>query len=423
MNLLLVAYFYPPCRDTGAHRPAAMAKWLRRLGHRVTVLTTSAYGIGEPPGEEGVVRTADLQRLRARLHGHDRVDALFDSDTYPGTPHPASRLLVPDPLVAAWAPFARSRALRLHRRQRFDCVLTSSPPESTHAVGRALSRRGVAWVADLRDAWTFEPIRPPFPTAPQRRLDERLERRWLTTADAVVCVSRPVADDLRGRLGIESRLVPNGWDPDLMEPVHADPGGILDPGRVSLVYTGRFGSYGRDPAPLVHALAELGGADPETASRLELVVAGPLTESEDALLRTDVDPARIVVAGTLSRPAALALQRSADALLLLASPARSQLLNFKLFEYLAAGRPILALAAGTEAGRVVEELGGEAVRSDDVEAIVEALRRLVAGEISAPDQRAAAAYTYPGPAERMAEVLEAAVATRRRGPTDAPGTR
>ena len=44
MNLLLVAYFYPPCLDTGAHRPATMAKWLRRLGHRVTVLTTSAYG-------------------------------------------------------------------------------------------------------------------------------------------------------------------------------------------------------------------------------------------------------------------------------------------------------------------------------------------------------------------------------------------
>jgi hypothetical protein len=47
MNLLLVAYFYPPCRDTGAHRPAAMAKWLRRVGHRVTVLTTSAYGSGQ----------------------------------------------------------------------------------------------------------------------------------------------------------------------------------------------------------------------------------------------------------------------------------------------------------------------------------------------------------------------------------------
>ncbi len=89
MNLLLVAYFYPPCRDTGAHRPAAMAKWLRRLGHRVTVLTTSAYGTGDGAAEEDVVRTPDLQRLRARLHGHDRVDALFDSDTYSGKAAPA----------------------------------------------------------------------------------------------------------------------------------------------------------------------------------------------------------------------------------------------------------------------------------------------------------------------------------------------
>ena len=65
-----------------------MAKWLRRLGHRVTVLTTSAYGTGDAAAEEDVVRTLDLQRLRARLHGHDRVDALFDSDTYSGRPHP-----------------------------------------------------------------------------------------------------------------------------------------------------------------------------------------------------------------------------------------------------------------------------------------------------------------------------------------------
>jgi hypothetical protein len=203
MNLLLVAYFYPPCRDTGAHRPAAMAKWLRRLGHRVTVLTTSAHGTADGEAERGVVRTADLQRLRARIHGHDRVDALFDSDTYSCKPHPLSRIVVPEPLVAAWAPFARSRALRLNRTERFDCVITSSPPESVHAVGRALSRRGVPWIAELRDGWTFEPLRPPFPTAAQRRIDARLERLWLSSADAVVCVSMPAAADLRERLGID----------------------------------------------------------------------------------------------------------------------------------------------------------------------------------------------------------------------------
>jgi glycosyltransferase involved in cell wall biosynthesis len=414
MNLLLVAYFYPPCRDTGAHRPAAMAKWLRRLGHRVTVLTTSAYGTGDTPAEEGVVRTADLQRVRARLHGANSVDALFDSDTYSGNPHLLSRVLVPEPLIAAWAPFARARALRLNRRERFDCVITSSPPESVHAVGRALSARGVAWVADLRDAWTFEPIRPPFPTGAQRRLDEALERRWLTAADEVVCVSRPVADDLRARLAIEPALVPNGWDPDLLGPDQSEEAtSLLDPDRISLLYTGRFGSYGRDPAPLVRALAELAQADPKTAARLELVVAGPLTDAEAGLMRTDVSPARIVIAGSLPRSTALALQRSADALLLLASTRRTQLLNFKLFEYLASERPILALAAGTEAGRVVEELGGETAPSDDASAIADSLRRLVAGEVRALDPAAVTAYSYPRPAERMAGIAERAVAARR----------
>ena len=140
-RILLVAYFYPPSRDTGVLRPAAMAKWLRRLGHEVTVLTTSAYG--SEPGEERVVRTADAQRWRARMHGADHIDALFDSDTYANRPHPLSRVLVPEALVAAWAPFARSRALRLNRERRFDCVITTSPPESAHLVGAAL-RRGAA---------------------------------------------------------------------------------------------------------------------------------------------------------------------------------------------------------------------------------------------------------------------------------------
>ena len=412
MNLLLVSYFYPPCRDTGAHRPAAMAKWLRRLGHRVTVLTTSAYGSGGAADEDGVVRTPDVQRLRARLHGHDRVDALFDSDTYSGRPHPLSRVVVPEPLLLAWAPFARSRALRLARDGRFDAVITSSPPESAHLVGRALGRRGTPWVADLRDGWTFEPIRPAFPTTIQRRLDERLERRWLSAADAVVCVSRPVAADLRTRLGLDVHLVPNGWDPDFEgggRPTR-ETAPALDPDRFSLLYTGRFGSYGRDPEPLVAGLAELAGSDPDLAALLELVVAGPLTEPEAALMRSDVSPARIVVLGTVSRDEALALQRAADALLLLASSRRTQLLNFKLFEYLAAGRPIVAVAAGTEAGRVVDEAGGEVVAGDDVEAIAGALRRAVSGELRPPSGEAVSEYSYPAPAERMVEAVEAAVA-------------
>jgi glycosyltransferase involved in cell wall biosynthesis len=410
VNLLLVAYFYPPCRDTGAHRPAAMAKWLRRLGHRVTVLTTSAYGELDTDEEEGVVRASDLQRLRARLRGRDHVDALFDSDTYSGHPHFLSKVVVPEPLMVAWAPYAYLQALRLNARERFDCVITSSPPESVHFVGRALRRRGVPWVADLRDGWTFEPIRPGFPTRLQRRYDEHLERRWLGDADAVVAVSRPAADDLRTRLGLEPVLIPNGWDPDLAAEVASTDAAkrLLDRERTSLVYTGRFGSYGRDPTGLIEGLGMLAREHRAAAAKLELVIAGPLTTEEAELMRTDVSPARIVVAGTLDRADALALQRAADALLLIASARRTQLLNFKVFEYLASGRPLLALAAGTEAGRIVAEAGGEAVPADDPQAIVESLQRLVAGGVPPSDPAARERYSYPSVAEQMAAVAHGA---------------
>jgi glycosyltransferase involved in cell wall biosynthesis len=413
-SILLVAYFYPPCRDTGAQRPAAMAKWLRRLGHRVTVLTTLAYGDDPTDEDAPTVRTVDAQRLRARLRGRERIDALFDSDTYSGRPHPLSRVLVPEPVIAAWAPFAGLRARRLGRHERFDCVVTTSPPESTHLVGRALRRRGGPCSADVRDAWTFENLRPRFPTAAQRRLDEHLERRWLGSADVVVCVSRPAANDLRARGIADPVLVPNGWDPDDLARGGAEPAqtfdGLLGPDRVSLVYTGRFGGHGGDPRPLVDAFRLLARSDADSAARLELVVAGPLTYDERRLLSADVAPARIALAGSLPRDRALALQRAADVLLLLTSPTVSQRLNIKLFEYFAAGRPILAIAGSTEAGRVVGELGGEVVRADDPEGIEVALKRLAAGALDPPSPEAVRPYTYPAPAVRMADAVERAIA-------------
>lgn len=412
MNLLLVAYFFPPCSDTGAARPAAMAEHLRRLGHEVTVLTTSAYGRLPDDAARGIVRTTDAQLWRARLHGHDRVDSLFDSDTYSGRPHPLSRIIVPEPLVAAWAPFAVREARRLHRERPFDCVITSSPPESAHSVGRALQKRGAAWVADVRDAWTFEPLRPRFPTPLQRSLDRRLERRWLGGADVVVCVSDPAAADLRARGIADAVVIPNGWDPDGALEGGEGSGVELDPGRISLVYTGRFGSVGRDPTALVDAIAKLAAEEAELAGRIELVVAGPLTDAEQALFARPVSPARIVLAGSLPRERALALQREADALLLIAHRTRSQLLNYKLFEYLASGRPILALAEGTEAGRVAESVGAEVVPADDRDAIGRALGKLAEARLRPPPADAVAAYTYPAPAAAMAAAARRAVAAR-----------
>jgi glycosyltransferase involved in cell wall biosynthesis len=417
LSILLISYFFPPTRDTGARRPAALARYLAGLGHRVTVLTTSAFGDdGQGAGIRGVetIRSNDLQRLRARLAGHERIDSLFDSDTYSGSPHPLSYAVVPEPLRVAWAPFARRAALRAHRRRPFDVALTTSPPESAHLIGRALGRRGLPWVAEIRDAWTFEPLRPRFPLAAQRWADERLERRTLGAADAVICVSEPAAADLRARGIAEPTVIANAWDPD-DEPSAAAieaSRGLLDPERVSLLYTGRFGSYGRDPRAFVAGLRRLAAEHPEQAARLEVAVAGPLQPEERSLLESVPGPVRLTLLGSLERERSLALQRQAEALLLVAHPARSQLVNFKLFEYLAAGRPILGLCAGTEAGRILAAGGVDPVAADDEIAIAAALRRLLAGELTAPGPELSRRYRYPAAAEAVAEVLRSAIAGR-----------
>ena len=227
-----------------------MAKWLRRLGHRVTVLTTSAYGTGERRRRGGRRAHASTSSACARAC----TATIASTPCSTPTPTRAGRTRSAGcSCPSRWSPPGRRSRARArcgcNRRERFDCVITSSPPESVHAVGRALARRGVAWVADLRDAWTFEPIRPPFPTAapaPPRRApraalaDARPTRSSASAARSPTTCASASGSSRRWSPTAGTRTWSSRTRP-------ATPRGILDPERVSLVYTGRFGSYGRDP--------------------------------------------------------------------------------------------------------------------------------------------------------------------------------
>ncbi len=387
-----------------------MAKYLRRLGYRVTVLTTASFGRLADDDEQDVVRTFDLQLLQAGLRGKREVKPIHETATYSNRPHPISYVVVPEALALAWTPFAVAGAIRLQRSHGFDCVITTSPPESAHLAGYALQRMGVPWIADFRDGWVFESIRPPFPTRLQDKLDRRLERALTRRADAVTCVAQPLVDYFRA-LGANATLIPNGWDPEQIDGHRSASDGthdLLDPERVSLVHTGRLEVAGKDASPLVRAVQSLASDDPATAARLELVFTGSFTEREREVLGADVSPARIVVAGNLPHDDALALQCAADGLLLITLATRTHEITGKLFEYFGAGRPILAVGEGNEAARLVRETGaGLTVPSEDVAASREALRAFVHGEVSPRSDAARSAYAYPAMAELMAAQVEA----------------
>jgi glycosyltransferase involved in cell wall biosynthesis len=253
----------------------------------------------------------------------------------------------------------------------------------------------------------------------QHRLSARMEARLLRRADAITTVTPPMAADLRDRLGLDPRLIPNGWDPEATgEALDESAVARLDPDRASIVYTGQLGGARRDPTPLVEALASLAGKDPGTAGGLELALAGSFTPDELRLFETDVSPARIVVLGAVPGAQALALQRAAAAALIVTGP-RKQEASAKLGEYIGAQVPVLAVAhPDTAAATIVRETGaGIAVSPDDREGIEEALRKVAGGEVPRISDEARLGWSWPRLAEGMAAAVEEAItsAPRDRG--------
>jgi glycosyltransferase involved in cell wall biosynthesis len=401
-SILLVAQFAPPSELSAARRVAGLAKYLDRLGHQVTVLTSLSSGRGPVPGAR-VVRTRDamVSELNWRRASFQAL-AGGDGDGYEAAPSRLASVFVPDLAVAGWLPFALPRAYALAGAA--DAVITSSPPHSGHLAGLALHARGLPWVADFRDGWTFESDHPDWPLGAQRALDAGLERAVARGADAVVAVTEPIAADLRARFDREVATITNGFDPE----EHAAPAGIDGTApaadRHTLLHAGRMAYAGRSPRPLLTALA----AAPDLAGRVEVLFAGPLSAEERDLI--DRAPAARAV-GSLDRAQTLALEAASDSLLVLTSGRRRGEATQKVFEYLAADKPIAVLGEDTEAARIVESAGaGIVAPADDPTAIADALRILIAAEGTRPPRAAIDRYSYATLAARMAEQVERAIA-------------
>jgi glycosyltransferase involved in cell wall biosynthesis len=418
-RLLVVTYYHPP-DPTGGHRWAAMGHWLRSLGHEVTTITTSAHGTLDDDLATDTHRTSDLMAsgLLRRLLRRRPLTSDTGSQAVITKPPLAviPKLVVPDVGLVTWLPAAYAAARRLVRERQIDCLVTTGPMHSTHLMGLMLGRGRPAWIADFRDGWCYEPLRPPWPTPAQTHLDAAMERRVVCSADAVIGVSHPIAEDFSTRLGVAATHIPNGWDPRWDALVSGASEVELEPDTVSIVHTGSLGGeVWRDPEPLFSAMRLITARRPETAHRMRLVLAGPLDPRLGELLE-HADGIGVRYVGHLSRGAALALQRSAHALLLLASPHRASATPGKLYEYLAAGKPIIALAGESELAQILRETGtGVAVAPNDVEGIARSLLAVADGTLGAAyAPRGLDRYVYPAPAEAVVELVERAIGRRSR---------
>lgn len=437
-RVLFVAYYFPPRGGAGVQRSLKFVKFLRSFGWEPTVLTTeyprrsSAYDetlLDEVPEKMRVVRVASKENLFIRMgeRGLGRLTGL---------------LVRPDALVT-WVRSAMPVARRLHREEPFDLVCTSVQPWSMGLVGLRMKREfGLPWVSDFRDPWTRS-LHLEWPSRLHWLHDRYLEGLYLRNADRTLVVTPTMRDEfLADHPDIppgKVEVVYNGFDEDdFSRPAAADDG------KFTIVFTGRFqhdhgaGSSGElrrrlrelltfkprsvdlethSPVYFLEALAAFLEKHPERRAKVRVVFAGIVGEGNLALAESLGLGAVVEHPGYLPHGESVALVKSADALLLPMFSTddpdeRVAYASGKVFEYLAAGKPILALTQAGDAKDLALESGlGVVAPPRDVAAIAEALEELYEwwqnpGEGPTPNHDFIRAFTRRNIAAQLAAVFE-----------------
>jgi glycosyltransferase involved in cell wall biosynthesis len=375
VKVLLVTRHFPPGGGGGVQRPLKFATHLPALGIETHVLAPDVPGLAPADAELELPTQAWIHRVRyigpragrpaERLLAKQGLARVGTQAALLGR-----RLLVPDENVP-WSTFALPVAIRLVRREDIDVVLTTSPPPSLHLLGAAVKRAtGAAWVADLRDPLTSHPHRRGYESQLARLKETTVggvARLVASQANAIVAASDAIAEEVRG-LGPKGKVVTiaNGCDFD-------DFAGLEhhQSSRLRITHTGHFHGK-RDPKPFLKALAESGLDD------VVVRFAGDFRAADREYAESLGLGDRVELLGDVSRRRSLELQRDSEALLLLIPESGGRgrgVLTGKIFEYLAAERPILAVVpADGAAAHLVRDTGaGVVVAPDDVEAMHGAL--------------------------------------------------
>jgi len=357
MRILLIAYEFPPSPSPQSLRWTYLARELHALGHEVHVLTVDLGG--ETPGlpalpeglhvhrtfaglvrgalafhreyrrrhprpatpqapPDGGTRAAGVTALRPPRNWKQRVSEVVQAV--------AARMHFPD-IRGEWRPWGRRELRRLLDRHRFDVIVSSHEPATTLELALDVANRGIPWVADLGD-----PVLAPYTPRRWQRRARRIERAVCAKATGIIVTTEATATLLRERHGRNHgiHVLTQGFD---RTPVLPAAGGVFDPGRLELLYTGTLYAFRRIDA-LLEAVAATPGVRLNIAS---------VTVPEYVLAAASACPERIRLLGFLPHLSAMALQRRAGVLVNLANDDPVQIPG-KFYESLGAGRPVLHLA-------------------------------------------------------------------------------
>jgi glycosyltransferase involved in cell wall biosynthesis len=358
-HALFVAFHYPPeASSSGVLRTLKYSRYLAEFGWRVSVITPeiSAYTVCD----EGLIQQIPRGTRVIRTRYLNTKRHLSIRGVYPAL------LAVPDVWIG-WLPWAVAAGQRVMASDPADVIYSTSPHATAHLIAYWLARRsGKAWVADFRDPWYEDPPEPGTPDgAVFRAANQSLEKLVIGRCDAVVTSTKALGAMLQerypGKRPSDFHVILNGYDEaDFPQVVSHVP--RKDP-SLRIVHAGNINEQFRDPRPLLAALARLISAGQLAVAELDIqfVGGGPFGSSLKMQSFLGSTPLSSAVSFLPREPYEVSLQRlfTADLLLLLqASDDTVGLVPAKLYEYLRAQRPILALVKTGAVTEILEATGG-----------------------------------------------------------------
>jgi glycosyltransferase involved in cell wall biosynthesis len=350
-KVLVVTFYFPPHPAVAGLRPLSLARYLPEFGWEAVVLAPPLPGKPDPRFEVIQTRYHDVLGFWKRLLRLDpqaplvaqvknklsvRSERPFLDRILPLV---AGIIAYPDP-QKGWRTFAVEAGRGILRQQDMKAIISTSPPGTAHIIARTLKDDfGIPWVADFQDLWTqhhgyiYGPL--------HRALERRLELKTISAADALVTLSRPWADELGGlHKRKDVHTIEYGFDP---AEVNVGPAGLTE--KFTITYTGNLYPGKQSPEPLFAALRDLIASGSMDAGDVEVRFYGIAAGWVAGLAQRYGLTGIVRQFGIVPRETALERQRESQLLLLLKwnDIRQKGVYTAKVFQYLAARRPILAV--------------------------------------------------------------------------------
>jgi len=407
-KLLMVAFHYPPVRgSSGIQRTLKFSTYLRDQGWEPMVLTVAPQAFENVTNDQLDEIPKGLQVVRA--FGLNTARHLAWRGRYPGW------LAQPDRWFSWW-PAAIWHGLQMIWHHRPAAIMSTAPIATAHLIGLTLQRlSGLPWIADCRDSMT----EPGYPVDKLTWKTNRwLERAVVTRASRVVFTTEGTRQMYAMRYpavpAARWAVIENGFDEDNFR--MAEEGftpkklGCID--QITLVHSGILYPQERDPVPFFCALRKLKDNKFINAQNLRIVLRASGSETMYRKLLSDYDVADLVeLAPAIDYRSALQEMLCAEGLLIFQSAMCNHQIPAKLYEYMRAGRPILALTDPVGSTAASLRLWGGAAIADiaDKHDIEHGLLKFIAGirsgSITGVSAALSQAYSRQARTKELAQLL------------------